>query len=100
MKMEAAFSLTIPELAPWPVALPIVATVSCSNVMIKQLCGQRMRFIITDANNPASPIALKGGDEYFFRKGYAANETVGTLEVFDVPDWPEMHATVFQVLQR
>lgn len=64
-----------------PTPTPIVATLACGRVKLFQLSGQQVDFVVTDANNPNSPIAVKKGHSYTFSAGYTPGENVGSFVV-------------------
>jgi hypothetical protein len=68
-----------------PTSTPIIASVACGRVKIFQLSGLQVEFVVTDVNNPNSPITIKKGHSYTFSAGYTPGSTVGSFVVLAPP---------------
>jgi hypothetical protein len=104
--VEANFTLTFSPMVPMPETVPVVTTVSCGSIRIKQFCGRSIGFLASDSSNPASPVRVAPGGEYCcinLGAGYSANVFVGSITINDTPEnWPQPQGQffLFQVLQR
>jgi hypothetical protein len=82
----------------------ITTTQACNKVVVSQVGSLPIKFVVIDAANPNSPIAVKAGGSYPFSNGgagYGSNVNVGTIQVTDT-DFPTGDGTrnQFSIAQR